>query len=100
MALSVRCSGSIVPAGYAVFPSAAAREISGVSMDCECCLRISYDSRGIDQYVHPSSNTVSTIWIYVQYKVCDTTGYAADISCCGSSGQEKDEIVCRGKCKG
>ena len=92
--------GGFVPASYAAFTSAAGREISCVSMAFECYLRIPYDSRGIDQYVHPSSNTVCTIWIYVQYKVCDLTGYAADISCCGSSGQEKDEIVCRGKCKG
>ena len=73
--------GGFVPASYAAFTSAAGREISCVSMAFECYLRIPYGSRGIDQYVHPSSNTVSTIWIYVQYKVCDTTGYAAYFSC-------------------
>lgn len=88
MALSVRCSGSIVPAGYAVFPSAAACEISCVSMDFECCLRIPYDSRDIDKYIRPSSNTVCAIWLYVQYKVCDLTGDVIDLSCCGSGRQE------------
>ena len=89
MALSVRCSGSIVPAGYAAFPSAAAREISCVSMAFECCLRISYDSRGIDQYIRPSSNTVCAIWLYVQYEVCDTTGDAVYFSCYELDSWEK-----------
>ena len=88
MALSVRCSGSIVPAGYAVFPSAAAREISCVSMAFECCLRIPYDSRDIDKNIRPSSNTVCAICLYVKYKVCDATGDAIDLSCCGSGRQE------------
>ena len=88
MALSVRCSGSIVPAGDAVFPSADAREVSYVSMDFECCLRIPYDSRDIDKYIRPSSNTVCSIWLYVQYKVCDLTGDVIDLSCCGSGRQE------------
>lgn len=88
MALSVRCSGSIVPAGYAVFPSAVAREISCVSMAFKRCLRISYDSRGLDQYIFTSSNTVCAIWLYVQYKVCDLTGDVIDLSCCGSGRQE------------
>ena len=41
----------------------------------------------IDQYIRPSSNTVCTIWIYVQHKVCDTTGYATNFSCCGPCGK-------------
>ena len=88
MALSVRCSGSIVPADYAVFPSAAAREVSCVSMAFKRCLRIPYDSRDIDKYIRPSSNTVCAIWLYVQYKVCDLTGDVIDLSCCGSGRQE------------
>ena len=83
--------GGFVPASYAAFTSAAGREISCVSMAFECYLRIPYDSRGIDQYIGSRSNTVSTIWIYVQYKVCDTTGYAADISGCGFGGWKKVE---------
>ena len=88
MALSVRGSGSIVPADHSASPSAAAREISCVSMDFECCLRIPYDSRDIDKYIRPSSNTVCAIWLYVQYKVCDLTGDVIDLSCCGSGRQE------------
>lgn len=30
-----------------------------------------------------------TIWIYVQYKVCDTTGYACYFSCCELDSWEK-----------
>ena len=81
--------GGFVPASYAAFTSAAGREISCVSMAFECYLRIPYDSRGIDQYVRPSSNTVSTIWIYVQYKVCDTTGDAVYFSCYELDSWEK-----------
>ena len=60
-----------------------------MSMAFECCLRISYDSRGIDQYIRPSSNTVCTIWIYVQHKVCDTTGDAVYFSCYELDSWEK-----------
>lgn len=81
--------GGFVPASYAAFTSAAGREISCVSMAFECYLRIPYDSRGIDQYVRPSSNTVCTIWIYVQHKVCDTTGDAVYFSCYELDSWEK-----------
>ena len=80
--------GGFVPASYAAFTSAAGRDLPGMSMDFECCLRISYDSRGLDQYIFTSSNTVCAIWLYVQYKVCDLTGDVIDLSCCGSGRQE------------
>ena len=82
-------SGGFVPASYAAFTSAAGREISCMSMAFECCLCIPYDSRDIDQYIRPSSNTVCTIWIYVQHKVCDTTGDAVYFSCYELGSWEK-----------
>ena len=79
--------GGFVPTSYAAFTSAADYDLPGMSMAFECCLRIPYDSRDIDKYIRPSSNTVCTIWIYVQHKVCDTTGYATNFSCCGPCGK-------------
>ena len=81
--------GGFVPASYAAFTSAAGRDLPGMSMAFECCLRIPYDSRDIDQYIRPSSNTVCTIWIYVQHKVCDTTGDAVYFSCYELDSWEK-----------
>ena len=73
--------GGFVPTSYAAFTSVADYDLPGMSMAFECCLRIPYDSRDIDQYIRRSSNTVCTIWIYVQHKVCDTTGDAVYFSC-------------------
>lgn len=81
--------GGFVPASYAAFTSAAGYDLPGMSMAFECCLRIPYDSRDIDQYIRPSSNTVCTIWIYVQHKVCDTTGDAVYFSCYELDSWEK-----------
>ena len=86
MDAGIRGSGGIVSTGHAVSLSASGRGISGVSMAFERRLCVSYDSRGLDQHICTSSNTVRNIWLYVQYEVCDFTGYAADISYCGSSG--------------
>ena len=81
--------GGFVPASYAAFTSAADYDLPGMSMPFECCLRIPYDSGDIDQYIRPSSNTVCTIWIYVQHKVCDTTGDAVYFSCYELDSWEK-----------
>ena len=81
--------GGFVPTSYAAFTSAAGHDLPGMSMAFECCLRIPYDSGDIDQYIRPSSNTVCTIWIYVQHKVCDTTSDAVYFSCYELDSWEK-----------
>lgn len=93
MALGVRGSGSIVPAGHAAPSSAAGREISGMSMAFECCLRIPSGFRCTHRYGRSCSSTDHAVLLYVQYKVRDLTGHAADISGCRSGGWEKTEIV-------
>ena len=92
--------GGFVPASYAAFTSAAGREISCVSMAFECYLRISSGSRCTHRYGSSCSSTGRAVLLYVQYKVRNFTGDAADISGCGSGGWEMAAVVCCGKCKG
>lgn len=100
MAPGVRGSGCIVPAGHAVSTSASDRGISSVSMAFECCLRVSSGSRCTHRYGSSCSSTGRAVLLYVQYKVRNFTGDAADISGCGFGGWKKAAVVCCGKCKG
>ena len=88
MASGIGGPGSFVPAGHAGAPSATGYDISGMSMAFECYLCVSSDSRCTHRYGSSSSSTDHAVLLYVQHKVRDFTGDAADFFCCGSGGQE------------